>query len=303
MQPRQLGNIFKARAGTNAALHRYQDAYADLSEFQRRYSAEVTADRLKQAATLRARFETDREIERNESLRRELSVAQQRSDRQREQLRWIAFTSAASLVALTLLTYILLASLRHRRQLVRLATIDGLTGIPNRRRTAELATEALESALARQRPLTLALIDLDRFKSINDRCGHATGDHVLQEFARLSQQSIRSSDILGRWGGEEFLLVLSDTTIDVALLIVERLRSLSTRIELPLAGAGLRVSISAGLAANADGVRSLDDLIARADSALYQAKNQGRDLVRVAEYGPRAEAAPRGAPPLDFMEA
>ena len=90
---------------------------------------------------------------------------------------------------------------------MQLASQDALTGLPNRRRTQELALAALELAKATRKPLTLALIDMDHFKDINDRCGHAAGDHVLQEFARAGREALRETDILGRWGGEEFLLL------------------------------------------------------------------------------------------------
>ena len=131
--------------------------------------------------------------------------------------------------------------------------------------------------------MTVAVIDLDHFKTINDRCGHAMGDHVLREFARASRGSLRAGDILGRWGGEEFLLVLPDTTLDAALASVERLRVLALAIQVPCADqeAQFRVTFSAGLATTADGARSLDEIIARADAALYEAKNEGRDLVRI----------------------
>jgi diguanylate cyclase (GGDEF)-like protein len=164
-----------------------------------------------------------------------------------------------------------------------LASLDSLTGLPNRRRTAELATEALGAATASLKPLTIAIIDMDHFKFINDHCGHATGDYVLREFARLGRESLRDCDVLGRWGGEEFLLVMPDTTPDVAMATLDRLRTLVFGIHLPPSGAGLRVSLSAGLATLEKQVRSLDELIARADAALYVAKNEGRDLVRVAD--------------------
>jgi diguanylate cyclase len=165
---------------------------------------------------------------------------------------------------------------------VRLAGEDNLTGMPNRGHTAKLAMAALEAAAARQ-PLTVAIIDFDHFKNINDRCGHAAGDYVLKEFARVSRGSLRAGDILGRWGGEEFLLILPDTTLDAALASVERLRALALSIQVGSSTEGdpVRVTFSAGLATTADGARSLDEIIARADAALYEAKNQGRDLVRI----------------------
>ncbi len=281
--PRSIPPIYQLRARTNAVLHNFREAYADLDEYVRRYVAVNDAERTRQAAALRARFETDREIDRNAALQRELVLAQERSKRQKEQLRWTALAVAAGMLVIALLTYILIANLRHRRELVRLAKEDGLTGLPNRRRTVELATAALTHAAENRRPLTLAVIDLDHFKTINDLCGHATGDYVLKEFARLSRDALRATDIFGRWGGEEFLLVMPETPLELALASLERLRTLALGIRLPGAGAGLRVSLSAGLATADQSVQSLDDLIARGDSALYKAKSQGRDLVRLSD--------------------
>jgi diguanylate cyclase (GGDEF)-like protein len=123
---------------------------------------------------------------------------------------------------------------------------------------------------------------MDHFKSINDRCGHGAGDHVLKEFAQASREALRNTDILGRWGGEEFLLVMPNTPIEVAHASLERLRTRMFAIGLPPTGSGLKVSLSAGLAFYDESTRSLEELIARADAALYIAKNEGRDLVRIA---------------------
>ncbi len=281
--PLRVASLYQWRARTNAALHNYRDAYNDLAEYMRRFTATNDAERTKQAAALRARFETDREIERNASLKRELDLSHEQSQRQAQQLRWNAIAAVSAVLVIALLIYFLVTNFRFRQQLVRLASQDGLTGLPNRRRTAELATEALAAATATLKPLTIAIIDMDHFKFINDRCGHAAGDYVLREFARLGRESLRECDVLGRWGGEEFLLVMPDTTPDVAMATLERLRTLVFGIHLPPSGAGLRVSLSAGLATLEKQVRSLDELIARADAALYVAKNEGRDLVRVAD--------------------
>jgi diguanylate cyclase (GGDEF)-like protein len=281
--PLRVASLYQWRARTNAALHNYRDAYNDLSEYMRRYVATNDADRTKQAVALRARFETDREIERNALLKRELDLSHEQSQRQAQQLRWNAIAAVSGVLVIALLMYFLVTNLRFRKQLVRLASQDGLTGLPNRRRTAELATDALAAATESDAPLTIAIIDMDHFKFINDRCGHATGDYVLREFARLGRESVRTGDSLGRWGGEEFLLIMPDATAEVAIATLERLRTLVFAINLPPSGAGLRVSMSAGLATRDRQVRSLDELIARADAALYVAKNEGRDLVRVAD--------------------
>jgi diguanylate cyclase (GGDEF)-like protein len=281
--PRRDSDVFEWRARANAALHNYRDAYSDLSEYLRRNVAANDGERARQAAALRARFETDREIERNALLKRELDISQERSQRQAQQLRWNAIVTISGVLVIALLIYFLVANLRYRHQLVRLASQDALTGLPNRRRTAELASTALATANSTQRPLTVAIIDMDHFKIINDRCGHATGDHVLKEFARLGRECIRETDVLGRWGGEEFLLVMPEASLELAFATLERLRTLVFGIRLPPSGAGLRVSLSAGLATSLRHGGSLDVLIARADSALYVAKNEGRDLVRVAD--------------------
>lgn len=276
LPPHKVATMYRWRAEANAALKRHEQAYADLEQYVRRYVEVNDAERNAQSAALRARFETDREIERNASLKREL-------ERQKAQLHWTVVGVVAGACVIVLLTYILIISTRHRRELSRLASQDSLTGVPNRRRIVQLATQALEETAVRQQPLTLALIDLDHFKAINDRCGHAVGDHVLKEFARIGRELLRGSDIFGRWGGEEFLVVLPNTTLDAALVIVERLRLAALAIQLPTSGAGLRVSISAGLASYEEGMQTLDNIVAEADAALYEAKERGRDLVSIAD--------------------
>jgi diguanylate cyclase (GGDEF)-like protein len=189
---------------------------------------------------------------------------------------------------LVLLTCLLVANTRHRRALLVLAEQDGLTGVPNRRSTVEKATAAFAAAILGDRPLTLALIDLDHFKKINDRCGHAVGDHVLKEFARLSRDALCAADTLGRWGGEEFLLVLPDTQIESAVAIMRRMQSALADVRLPEPERDLRVSFSAGLAMRTTHAQSLDEVIVCADAALYEAKNGGRNLLRLARETRRA---------------
>jgi diguanylate cyclase (GGDEF)-like protein len=179
------------------------------------------------------------------------------------------------------MAWMLISNLRHRRELMRLANQDALTGLPNRRRTTELARAALHAATFGHRPVTIALLDLDHFKSINDRCGHAVGDHVLTEFARLARQELRSSDTLGRRGGEEFLLALPDTPLDTAIAVIQRMRLATANIQLPESARGLKVSFSAGLATRTRNVQSPNEIISCADAALYDAKHGGRNLLRL----------------------
>jgi len=280
MPPRRVPPLFKLRSRSNAALGKFADSYLDLTEYLQRQTAVDEARRVRQAATLRARFETDRQLERNSELKRELAPAH---ERQIQQKRWTAIAAGTGAIVIALLTLQIIAIRRHRRQLAVFANQDSLTGIPNRRHVYELASTAMEHARAAQVPLTVALIDLDHFKSINDRCGHAAGDKVLQDFALACRASIRDSDVLGRWGGEEFLFVMPEASLETALIALERLRTLALDIQLPATGAGLRVCLSAGLATIEPSIKSLDDLIASADAALYHAKRDGRDRVRIAD--------------------
>jgi diguanylate cyclase (GGDEF)-like protein len=278
MPPREVAPLFKLRADANAALGNPLAAYADLSEYTRRYTATYETRRIRQVAALRARFEIDRELDRNAALHVELA---QSKDREAELQRrtWLAISAGA--LVITLLTALLVGARLHRRQLAKLANLDALTGLPNRRHAAHLAAAALEQAARANESLTLALLDLDHFKVINDRYGHAGGDQVLKEFARLSREVLRDTDILGRWGGEEFLLVMPGAALDTAMSVVERLRTIARTISIPGPGEAISVSLSAGLATNEANLHSLDPLVARADVALYRAKHDGRNLVRI----------------------
>ena len=295
LMPTRVAQLYEWRARTNAALRNYRDAYLDLSEYLTRYININDADRSRNAAALRARFETDREIERNAALKRELAASQERTERQAQQLRWNAIIAVSGVLVIAIMVYFLITTYRYRQQLVRLASQDGLTGLANRRRTAEVANAALNAASEAGTPLAIAIVDLDHFKVINDRCGHATGDYVLKEFARMSRDALRPNDVLGRWGGEEFLLIMPAAKLEVALATLERLRTLTFGIQLPASAAGMKVSLSAGVVIYDRIVRSLDELIARADAALYVAKNEGRDLVRVADENYLSSTAIRRA--------
>jgi diguanylate cyclase (GGDEF)-like protein len=277
---RRVAPLFKLRSHANAALGKFADSYLDLNEYLRRQTAVDEARRVRQAATLRARFETNRQLERNAELKRELVTAR---ERQAQQKRWTAVAAGTGAVVIALLMIQINSIRRHRRQLAIFANQDSLTGLPNRRHAYELAIAAMEQAAVDKVPLTVALIDLDHFKSINDRCGHAAGDKVLQEFALACRASVRDSDVLGRWGGEEFLFVMPGASLETAVIALERLRAQALRIQLPATGGGLRVCLSAGLATVEPNVKSLDELIASADAALYHAKRDGRDRVRIAD--------------------
>lgn len=161
-----------------------------------------------------------------------------------------------------------------------LATHDEMTGLINRRRMTELVEVERERCERSGRPLLVALLDLDFFKAVNDRHGHAAGDTVLRAFAARGIACVRNTDVLARWGGEEFLLLLPESSVEGALTLLERLRGEIAALRIEIASGEIRVTVSVGLAAGRRG-QTLEQVLEQADEALYQAKEHGRDRVVV----------------------
>jgi len=170
-----------------------------------------------------------------------------------------------------------------------LATRDDLTGLANRRAAVDRMRDELAVRGRREPLMSLALLDLDRFKQINDRYGHAAGDLVLRRFGETAQGELRLGDMLARWGGEEFLLVLPATGPLQAMETIERVRVALHRTFFDDVAPGLAVTFSAGLS-ECEGERDLDAAIARADGAMYEAKRAGRDRVITSERAPSRHA-------------
>jgi two-component system cell cycle response regulator len=161
----------------------------------------------------------------------------------------------------------------------RLANSDGLTGLQNRRRT----TERLEAEMERARrfgiTLSVILCDVDHFKQVNDRFGHNIGDEVLMRVASMLQETLHQQDLVGRWGGEEFLVILPDTDLEGGILVGERLRRAVEALP-PVVSGPERVTCSIGIAAHA-GDDSSAVFVDRADQALYRAKKNGRNRLEI----------------------
>ncbi|MGH2542787.1 MAG: GGDEF domain-containing protein, partial [Ardenticatenaceae bacterium] len=168
------------------------------------------------------------------------------------------------------------------RRLKRLATWDSVTHLLNRPAIMRQARVELSRATRAEKPLSIIMMDIDHFKNVNDRYGHLAGDQALRSVADMIRQNVRPYDAVGRWGGEEFLLVLPETTVEQAVDIAERVRTFiaTTSIELSSADAGLLLSVSLGVSqVIPEEPESLDKVLSRADAALYQAKGEGRDRV------------------------
>lgn len=171
---------------------------------------------------------------------------------------------------------------RANMELERMARMDDQTGLSNRRYVMERLDEELRRAQRHGTPLSVMLLDLDHFKSVNDTYGHLAGDAVLQQTARVIQAAMRASDVKGRFGGEEFVTIMPQTGLDGAALFAERLRiAIGAQIHRDL-DVDFRVTCSIGVAAFGPGAASLSDLLRQADRALYEAKRLGRDRICVA---------------------
>ncbi|OGO27902.1 MAG: hypothetical protein A2Z16_04475 [Chloroflexi bacterium RBG_16_54_18] len=181
----------------------------------------------------------------------------------------------ASYAAIALDNAALFKSIKH------LAAIDSLTGIYNRRKLFELGRSEFHRARRFHRPLSILMFDIDHFKRVNDTFGHSIGDLVLSKFAQLLKVGIRDIDILGRYGGEEFLIILPETRKTTAVAIANRLRTQISATFKNMYDGSISLTASIGVVSMKDDTHSFTGLIEEVDNALYGAKNLGRDRIKV----------------------
>lgn len=166
-------------------------------------------------------------------------------------------------------------------QTIEMAVTDGLTGLHNRRYLDSHLQTLFDRAVARRRPLSVMITDLDRFKTINDAHGHDGGDDVLREFARRLRKNVRGIDLACRFGGEEFVVVMPDTDATVAENVAERIRAEIAQLPFAIGheGKAIEVTVSVGVSSVVNGADTVAALMKRADVALYEAKSGGRNRV------------------------
>ena len=166
-------------------------------------------------------------------------------------------------------------------QTIELAVTDALTGLNNRRYLDRHLKVLFERARVRGKPLSICITDIDRFKAVNDTYGHEAGDDVLKEFANRIRSTVRGADLACRYGGEEFVVVMPDTSPETAAAVAERLRTAVEMNPFPIRGAGVAINITAsiGISSNVWGAATPEELLRQADKALYEAKHAGRNRV------------------------
>ena len=188
-------------------------------------------------------------------------------------------SARATLQALTNQLGVAMANARLVRQLEEMATTDGLTGCLNKRAFRDEMQQRLMAAQRFGRKLSLIVTDLDHFKAVNDTYGHATGDRVLQELGLVLKRAKRETDLVARFGGEEFCVLCEETDARGARLLAERVREELEGTELVTELGPLKVTASLGVATFPDHASTAEELFAQGDKALYEAKNRGRNQV------------------------
>ncbi len=164
-------------------------------------------------------------------------------------------------------------------ELETLATTDELTKIANRRHFLNLAHRQFSFAQRKKRSFSILIFDIDYFKKINDSYGHPIGDIAIELVAQKCQQSLRNEDLCARWGGEEFIVFLSETSITKARAVGIRIQNNIKDISLPVDNPDLTITVSIGIAQYEENDQNMDQIISRADKALYRAKNNGRNQI------------------------
>jgi diguanylate cyclase (GGDEF)-like protein len=213
---------------------------------------------------------------------------------------WLTVLSFEGLLFTISIAFILLAMAKERTEYRHktAALVDPLTGVSNRRAFLQDGEAQLKRQATDPRPTAVMLLDLDNFKSINDRFGHALGDRVLEIFADVSSGCLRRIDLFGRLGGEEFAALLRDTSRERALAVAEQIRTSFAEATRDVDGRPVGATVSIGVVINYDSVLDLSALLAQADHALYRAKDSGRNRIEIASIELILDRARRGAADL-----
>ena len=272
---RYLDKIHEEYALALAAGGNWRDAYAARGEQMRVEQALQRQLLDERTSRLRVQFHS-------EALARENASQRQALDAAGAIRRWQLAALALCLAAIAALAVLMARQVRHSRRMRDLALTDELTRLPNRRHFLELARGALEHAQRERLSLAFAALDIDHFKRVNDTHGHAVGDVVLQRVAHAARLALRPGDVIGRTGGEEFMVLLRGASLEQAMGAAERIREAVAATDCGDQAQDLFPSISVGVAALDGLAGTLELACKRADDALYRAKANGRNRVEAA---------------------
>lgn len=279
-QRKPLLRLYRGMADALAATGDYEQAFAAHQVYSVLMQEDLQQQGEDALQRLQVQFETERFADENTRLELANTLQAQELRNRQQRLQWQYLALSLAALAIVLVAALWRRSRRYAAQMRELATIDPLTKLLNRRAVYDKGATEWRRAVRYERPLTVLLFDIDHFKSINDGFGHAVGDDVLKVVADVSRAAIRKTDVLGRIGGEEFLVVCPESTAEQAAVVAERIRiaiERSTFSAMPQR----TVTTSVGAAQLVD-EESLEALIHRADQALYRAKAAGRNRLVLA---------------------
>ncbi len=280
-------SLYKARAQLLEAMGQPARALADYKKFLAAHEDVERQRSDQQAQMLRTQFDTARSNLENARLKSEQVMKDREVETLMQARQWQRTATLLLAALLALLAFLATRQLGRLQWWKRMASHDSLTGVSNRRGLEQFLDNAMQRARTTRRPLSVLALDIDRFKLVNDAHGHAAGDRTLVRIAHACQALLREGDLIGRIGGEEFLVVLPGSGLAEAKEIAERLRACVEA--LPAADVqqdGCSATISIGIAEMAPADVGLEELQRRADAALYRAKAEGRNRVADAPLPP-----------------
>ncbi|MDI1252448.1 diguanylate cyclase [Thermomonas sp.] len=273
---RYLAEIYKLRAASQEALGHADTALEDYKRYTDLQMKLQGKMRLEQSRMLEYEYEIRRRDFENRQLRADAQAKELQVVALEQARHWQALSLVLAALFVALLSSLALRQWKKSRRLRSLTMTDPLTNVGSRIGIEHEAEQAIAMSTRTDTPLSLLMLDLDHFKAINDRYGHAAGDRVLRETAATWHAQLRGRDPLGRIGGEEFVVVCPDTALEQALLVASRLREATHALRFDNIDPALQVSVSIGAASHKQG-ETREDLFANADAALYRAKQRGRD--------------------------
>ncbi len=270
-----LRKTYLGLSKANAAIANFEQALSHYQQYTTLLEHHLSQQGQELTQRLQVEYNTDRFVSENEQLT--LINKDQRVELEHRetvlQMQYLAIILAAAIIVLVIILW--KRSQRHAKAMQLLATVDELTGILNRRAILDAGHEEWQRAKRFNHSFCCCLVDIDHFKLINDHYGHAMGDQVLRTLAASLSHTLRETDFVGRFGGEEFLIIASQSNIQQTKVLADRIHQQLSKISYSTINEHVTVSI--GIAELNDET-SLDELISHADAALYEAKNSGRNI-------------------------
>ena len=279
---RYLVWLYDAKAKTYKALGRNEDAVEALKQQQLLLESQNEEKSDQQLQILRYQFDIERQELENNRLKAEQELKTSELESLKKARKWQTAAIILASILAGLLLLIAVKQIKLSRRLKKLAMTDSLTGIANRRHIEQYCDDILAQTEINNGLASIIVFDIDHFKNINDQYGHDVGDEVLKEISRYSSEMLRRGDRLGRYGGEEFMVVLPNADIENAYRAAERLRTGIQNLKFNAAREPVSVTVSIGIAAFQYG-ETRDELVKRADQALYWAKRDGRNRTKRAD--------------------